>query len=40
MAKPLSLPEANIIEKATNGLLKSMVSGEGLANVYRGTGKV
>jgi uncharacterized protein (AIM24 family) len=28
------------IEKATKGLLGSMASGEGLVNVYRGTGKV
>lgn len=28
------------VEKATKGLLGSMASGEGLVNVYRGTGKV
>lgn len=28
------------VEKATKGLMGSMVSGEGLVNVYRGTGKV
>ncbi len=28
------------VEKATSGLLGSMASGEGLVNVYRGTGKV
>ena len=28
------------VEKSTKSLLGSLVSGEGLVNVYRGTGKV